>query len=197
MYCLWKKGKGKDLLFSLATHNRKHYSYLMPYNNKSIVVKDLKVFDLSPNTFENFINGNVERISNPLKTDGVDLFISDGGIVLPSQYDALLHKKYKSFPIAYALSRQLWDMNIHINTQALNRVWLALREQADTYIKIEKNIKLPFFILVKYVYYDRYSSAIQDIRPFKKAGFNNDYSKAEVSIHQSLYGAIKVVGFVF
>ena len=84
--------------------------------------------------------------------------------MLPSQYDTKLYKSYPSFPIFYALSRHLYNSNIHCNTQNLSRVWKALREQADFYIKCIE-VKKPFilglfgFLRIDFICYDKYESA--------------------------------------
>ena len=185
------KGKGKDLLFQKVINKRKNKNYFSnidygkKYNNL-----DMCMLDLAPNTFENMIENNIVKIIDPLGCENTDIYISDGGIYFPSQYDTLLNKKYRSFGLAYALSRHLWNNNIHVNTQALSRVWKLLREQADTYIKCRYTLKLPFILITFYTIYDKYSSADNDIRPIK-ARFRNKISKAETDIYNGTNGLIK------
>lgn len=159
-----KKGTGKDVLFNYITNTRKEYYANIPYTNPNyelITPNDLK---LSNNTFESLLLNNINKCNWNYK-ENVDFFISDCGVYLPSQYDSILHKQYKGLPLFYALSRHIGCHNIHINTQALDRVWKVLREQADIYIKTIDTIKLPFFLKLKYRVYDKYTSALNDIRP--------------------------------
>lgn len=187
------KGKGKDLIFQKVINIRKK-EYFSNINYGTKRKKKYNKFsfdliDLSPNTFENLIDNQYFKIDNKLN-ENQDIYISDAGIYLPSQYDYLLNKKYKSFGLAYALSRHLWNNNIHVNSQALGRIWKLLREQADVYIKVRRTIKLPFILITCYTVYDKYSSAENDLRPVRTR-FNNKYSKAEFDIYNSSNGLIK------
>ena len=58
---------------------------------------------------------------------------------------------------------------MHCNAQNLERIWKALREQADTYIWVNKKKKtfFGFFIRIDYIIYDKYETARQEIRPIK------------------------------
>lgn len=158
-----KKGTGKDVLFNYITNTRRFYYSNIPYTNKNyelITPNDLK---LGSNTFENMLHNQVIKCDWNFK-EKIDFFISDCGVYLPSQYDSILHKNYKGLPLFYALSRHIGLHNVHCNAQNLERIWKALREQADIYIKCLKTIKLPFFLVIKYRYYDKYNSAVNDIR---------------------------------
>lgn len=186
-----QKGKGKDLLFQKVINKRKNKKYFSNIDyGKKYNAFDMTMIDLTPNTFENMIENNIIKINDPLGCENSDIYISDGGIYYPSQYDTLLNKKYRSLGLAYALSRHLWNNNIHVNTQALSRVWKLLREQADTYIKCRHTIKLPFILVTFYTIYDKYASAENDIRPIKSR-FRNKVSKAETDIYNGTNGIIK------
>jgi hypothetical protein len=167
-----KKGSGKDLLFSLIINKRKklHYSNIK-YNNDTMLINvgDLTLY---PNTFQNVIDGNIEKIDPNLK-EKIDIYISDGGIILPSQYDYLLDKKYPSLSIFYALQRHLYNSNIHINTQALTRVYKKVREQADGYIKVLRSIFIGPIFIQQCIYYDKYESAESSLLPMPKPLLNN------------------------
>lgn len=180
-----KKGSGKDLLFNYIINTRKEYYSNIPYKKKGCNV--IQLHQLSCNlTYEDFINGNYV-LSEPVFKESVDTFISDAGVYLPSQYDAMLHRKYKSLPVFYALSRHLYQMNIHSNTQALDRLWKALREQADYYVKTLGSFKLPFIVVTRFRFFDKYSSALNDIRPLKRS-----LLKGEVgNVHNANVGEIK------
>lgn len=185
-----KKGSGKDILFNYIINTRKEYNATMPYKQKGYNHTEISQLSCDM-TYEDFIIGNYKKHLESFK-DNVDTFLTDVGVFLPSQYDSYLHKKYPSFPVFYALSRQLYNMNIHANAQALDRIWKPLREQADYYIKTLKTIKIPFAFITYYRFYDMYSSALSDVRVLKRGII----FKSEVgSVHQANTGEIKE-GFI-
>ena len=120
------KGCGKDLLFQkmIKVRKQEYYSNISyGYKYNSFEMKDLLLGD---NTFDNFIQGNVNKCNEEdYPFENKDIYISEGGILLPSTYDTKLWKVYPSFPISYALSRHLWNNNIHYNSQNLERAWKA------------------------------------------------------------------------
>lgn len=162
-----KKGKGKDILFAAIIKKRKkpHFSNIK-YNDQTDV-KSINYLSVAPNTYEYFIDGNVIVIPKKIEEEK-DYYLSDGGIYLPSQYDTILSKKYPSLPIFYALSRHLGNMNVHVNVQNLNRLWIKLREQADTYIRVTGNVKLLGYILLFTTTYENYDDAVKNLKPVKK-----------------------------
>ena len=166
-----KKGAGKDMLFQqiINKRNKLHYSNI-PYgkNTLPIVMNDISLW---PNTYENMINGQITKIK-PNLNERYDIYISDAGVMLPSQYDWLLHKKYPSLPLLYALQRHLYASNMHVNVQSLGRVWKPIRELADGYIQCEKIIWLGPIYLQFVTYYDRYNSAEQSLLPMKRRLIN-------------------------
>jgi hypothetical protein len=184
-----KKGKGKDLVFQHVIKNRKkpYYSNI-PYGYKYTPL-EIKNLDLSPNTFNEFILGKITKVENTLN-DSQDFYISDAGVYLPSQYHGLLDKTYMSLPIYYALSRHLNLMNIHINTQALNRVWDKLREQADTYIRVYRTIKIFNLFFTSMIIYDKYQTAKLELLPMKRK-FGNEYNNAMFRQYEATNGEIK------
>lgn len=184
------KGKGKDLLTQLIINLRKKpYFSNINYGGKCnlINIEDLSV---DPNTYNDFINGKIEKIEKNILFEGSDVYLSDIGIFLPSQFDFQLSQKYKSLPIYYALSRHLYNQNIHFNTQALNRTWIKLREQADYYIKCLGIKKLLFGIIINIRTYNVYESALNNYQPTKARLFNK-YSKAEKDTFEGEKGEIK------
>lgn len=190
-----RKRYGKDILFQAVIKWRKepyfaNYSYGGEYTHI-----DLKELELTPNTYDNFIDGKIEKVKKNNKLEGKDIYISDGGIYLPSQADSKLHKTYPSLPITYALTGHLWANGIHVNTQRLERLWKALREQADYFVRIRKRVlKLPFIFVVFTTEYDKYESAKQELLPLGSRLFNK-YSKAEKDKFRATNGFIKN-GFV-
>lgn len=185
------KGYGKDVLFSTMISSRKepyfaNLDYGYDYNH--IEIKEL---ELENNNYNSFIKGEINICKKNDKLEGHDIYISDAGVYLPSQADSLLHKTYPSLPITYALSRHLWDNGIHANAQRLERIWKALREQADYYVRLRKRrLKLPFFIVIFTTEYDKYDSALQNLNPMKNTLFNK-YSKAEMELYKAKHGFIK------
>ena len=162
-----KKGKGKDVLFAAVIHKREKPHFSNIKYEESTDVKSINYLSVAPNIYENFINGNVVVIPKNIE-EKKDYYLSDGGIYLPSQYDSLLSRNYPSLPIFYALSRHLGNMNVHVNVQNLNRLWIKLREQADTYIRLSGAIKLPGYILLKTTTYENYDDAVKNLKPVKK-----------------------------
>ena len=150
-----KKRQGKDLIFAhvIALRGEKHYANI-PYdeNTEVITLDELNVGD---NTFEDFINGTVRPFS-PRFDEGCDVYVSDGGIYLPCHFNKELNNRYPSMPIFFALSGQLYDMNVHLNTQALGRPWDKLREQADSYIQVLRTIPRGVYIYKMIFGYDIY-----------------------------------------
>lgn len=136
------RGRGKDLAFCIVINARKRdYISNIQYSKPSKRFKrfplDLKVWELSDNTYTELVTGEVKKYVYPYP-DGLDYYISDAGIYFPSQYQSELCKKYKSAPMFQALSRHLGDCNVHCNVQNLNRLWDKIREQSDIYIRMHK-----------------------------------------------------------
>lgn len=184
-----KKGKGKDLLFQYVIAKRKAPYYAnIDYGGRyeNIKVRDI---DVSPNTYREFIADHVSVVKRKM-VERKDVYISDGGIYLPSYMDSQLYKAYPSFPIYYALSRHLADSNVHVNVQNVGRLWKALREQADFFVHIKTNVKIPFFILVKCWTYDNVNSAMACVAPVKTRLFNK-FSKAETDVYNAQYGEMR------
>lgn len=160
-----KKGTGKDMLFQAVINKRKeiHYSNILYTKSKTLLLK-INEITLFPNSYENLINDNVEKI-DPNLDEKLDIYLSDGGTYLPSQYDYMLHKKYTSLPLFYALQRHLYNSNFHVNVQSLSRLWKPLRELADGYFKMERTIFIGPLYIISLTYYDRYESAEQSLLP--------------------------------
>ena len=186
-----RKRFGKDVLFQTMINSRNEpYFANIDYGGDyhHIEMKDLLLGD---NDYKSFIDGEVTQCEKIDKLEGHDIYISDGGVYLPSQMDSYLHKIYPSFPITYALSGHMYNNGIHVNTQRLDRVWKALREQADYFVRMRKRcLKLPFVIVLFTTEYDKYESAVQELSPMKSTLFNK-YSKAEKELYKAQHGFIK------
>lgn len=186
-----KKGTGKDLIFNYVINKRKDTYYSnIDYGGdyKYIETKELT----TGNTYIDFINNDIKTIQKDLPREDKDIYLSDCGIILPSQYDSSLHKIFPSFSSYYALSRHLYNSNVHCNTQALSRVWKALREQADYYVNTRFTIHLFGFLITKVYTYDNYPSAEKNIRPYKlKKGLNDRTAQELYQEFESINGVIK------
>ena len=186
------KGTGKDLLTQNVIYHRKKEKYFSnnyygyKYNHISLVN-----LDVVPNTFENLIKNEITVIEKNKYMESVDVYLSDAGIYLPSHYDNLLSKLYPSFPIYYAISRHLYNQNIHMNTQQLNRIWIKIREQADHYFKALKTVNLPFCLLTRVRYYSEYKSAESGLLPMRRIGLMNKYNRALIEQFESTHGIIR------
>ena len=168
------KGSGKDLLNNKGINARDEPCYAnIPYNKELCTVRDIRKFSVEPNTYKNILNNDIKVIDKENK-ECCDMYISDGGIILPSQYSNDLVKNYPSLPIYYALSRHLTNSNIHINTQYLGRVWDKLREQAEYFIRAVHTTKIAFkfknkehgVLITEFIVYDNYQSALSKLNPF-------------------------------
>lgn len=191
-----KIGRGKGLTTQFVINHRKkpyygNISYSKVGDKKLIaLLPTLKEVSTDDNDYKKIVEGHITKTPHKF-VESSDIFIDDIGIYLPSYMDSLLYKYYPSMPILYAMSRQLYDMHIHCNTQSLERGWKALREQADFYIKACSTIKLFGFIFItKIITYDNYESAKKGVLPIK-ARLLNKYSKAEVDIYRAEHGEIK------
>lgn len=190
-----KKGSGKDLLTQWVI-NKRHKPY---YSNISYGGKCKKIslqqVSCSPNDYDHIVNDKIEKQSHKFK-EGCDIYISDIGVYLPSYMDSKLYQKFPSMPVFYALSRHLYNNNVHCNTQNIERGWKALREQADFYIIVKRTWKIMGFLFVtKYFSYDRYESARKGLLPIKTRLLNK-YSKAEVDVYKATNGDIRT-GYIF
>ena len=180
------------MLFNCVINSRKKGCYAnISFNPKYCEVKNILDFDIK-NTYENFLNDDIKKINReelPFD-DSHDFYISDGGLYLPSQYNNILNKKYSSLPLLYALSSQVFDFNIHVNTQSLGRPWDKLREQADYYVKALSTKKIGPFFITKFRVYDKYTSAVDDLRPYPKSFFTKSESKANRELYECKNGII-------
>lgn len=183
------KGKGKDLLLQkvIKVRKKKYFSNV-DYGYRFNYI-DIAELALGKNTYENFIEGVVEVVKKNEELEGADIYISDAGIYLPSQYHYLLDKKYKSLPIFYALSRHLYSNNVHVNTQALNRVWDKLREQADSYFKALKTVKVFGLLFTKVRFYETYQAASENRAPMRKRMLNK-FNKGLYDEYQAYNGLV-------
>lgn len=189
-----KKGSGKDMLFQWVINKRRDYYYSnISYGGHRKVIK-LKEVSCAPNDYNHIVNDQIVKQPHKFK-EGKDIYVSDIGVYLPSYMDSKLYKEFPSMPVLYALSRHLYDSNIHCNTQNIERGWKALREQADFYIIVKRTYKLGHLFITKYYSYENYESARRGIKPMK-ARILNKFSKAEYDKYIAENGEIRK-GYIF
>lgn len=158
------RGKGKDLLMSnVIARRNKDYVSNIDYGGKFHLL-DFEKIDCGKNDYKNFVKGKINKYVFPYPM-GSDIYISDCGIYLPSQYCNELNRDYKYLCTYQALSRQVSHNNVHFNAQNLNRVWDKIREQSEVYLRCEKCFYLWGLVIQKITYYDKYESACNRVKP--------------------------------
>lgn len=160
------RGKGKDMLFANVVMRRKK-----PYISNTNYGGEWIPLDFNSlnccNSYKNFISGKLNRFVYPY-SDGVDVYLGDGAVYTPSQYQGELCKEYGYIPIYMAISRHLGDCNFHFNVQNLNRMWDKIREQSDTYIRcVGCKVFFGKLVLQKVIIYEKYESAVNRVPPFR------------------------------
>lgn len=184
-----KKGKGKTLLFSEMTRNeKKGYLSTTHFFHKGEEIINYDVLNVSPNDWESVLNGNITRIDRQ-PYEGKGVYLDDSGIFLPNFADGMLKKKYPSMPIAYAVWRHLYNAPIHINSQAVERTYKLIREQADGFIQVRGCIRIGPIAFIRCTYYDRINSAKLELSPMPSRIFNK-FSKAEGDQFRAMNGEI-------
>ena len=160
------RGKGKDMLFAnVVMRRKKPYISNTNYGGEFIPFEPYVLN--CRNTYRNFLTGKINRYEYPFD-DGVDIYIADGGVYMPSQYQGELCKEYGHIPVYMAISRHLGDCNFHYNVQNLNRMWDKIREQSDTYIRcICCKVLFGKIVLQKVIIYEKYESAVNRVPPFR------------------------------
>lgn len=158
------KGSGKDLLFgNVIAYRKKHYASNLNYGGKFMSL-DLSLLDCGGNTYDTLINNKVKRYISPYGED-CDIYLSDAGIYLPSQYFAELNKKYQGLSMFQAMTRQLNSSRFHVNTQSINRVFDKIREQSDIWIHCRKCIYIKGLVIQFITIYDKFESCLNRVRP--------------------------------
>lgn len=190
------KGKGKDLLFNYVINKRKKpYISNVDYTNgeNHIDFNPAEQFNVGGNTCQDLIEGSIKHYEYPYD-DGIDYYISDGGVYFPSQEDSLLKRKYRGTAIFAALSRHLGDCNVHVNVQNYNRLWLLLREQSDNYI-LCKSARVFFGRIArqKLYIYDKAQSCQDRVKPMKRRFGKSAHVEYDKFVAN--YGSIKKIVF--
>lgn len=164
-----RKRKGKDLLTQLVIYKRKkHYYSNISYGYNLIKQIDISELTLGKNDYHNFINGDIEKINRNFY-ESCDIYVSDGGNYLPSQYFKDLNNKYKGLSLFLSLQGHTYNSNTHFNWNGeFGRLYDKAREQLDDVYRALGRIKLPFFgIFAKYRYFEKPQSAELNLKPYK------------------------------
>lgn len=184
------RGKGKDVLFgNVIVRRRKPYVSNLDYSSgKNFHPLDFEKINVGKNTWKNLIRGNPYYYSYPYPS-GSDIYISDAGIYMPSQYCSELNKEFPYLPTYMALSRQVSHNNFHINVQNLNRAWDKVREQSDIYIRCKRCFVLFGKIVIQHVIiYDKYDSCVARVDPCRVRvpllAFGQRRQSAEIYVDQ-------------
>lgn len=161
------RGSGKDVLTgNVVARRRKPYVSNLDYTaGKGYQALDFEKLNLGGNTYLDLLAGNVKYYKWPYEP-GSDVYISDAGVYLPSQYCNELNKKFPHLPMYFALSRQVSHNNFHVNVQHLGRCWDKIREQSDIYIRC-RHCKVLFgkIVIQTITLYDKYQSALDRVKP--------------------------------
>ena len=160
------RGKGKDMLFANVVV-RRHKPYISNTDYGGQFTKfDPKMLDFS-NTWRNFMTGKLNKFVYPYE-DGVDIYLADVGVYMPSQYQGELCKEYSHIPVAMALLRQVAGAEFHFNVQHLGRCWDKLRELSETWIRcVGCKVFFGKLVIQRVIIYDKYESALNRVPPFR------------------------------
>lgn len=184
-----KKGRGKDMLMSnVAIRRAKKFPYISNINYGGRWIKfNPNQIDIY-NNYLNFLQNNLNGYVYPYP-DKTDIYISDAGIYFPSQYNGNLNNRFANFPMFFALSRHLGNCNVHINAQALNRVWDKIREQSDTYITtLGCKVIFKKIVIQKIRIHEKYESCLENCPPFRmRAPLLNKDRIQNVNIERERY----------
>lgn len=192
------RGTGKDLLMSNVVVRRKEpYVSNIDYGG-AYAPLDFDKINIGENTYKEFLSGDLNFYQFPYSR-GSDIYISDVGVYLPSQYCNELNRDYKYLPGYLALCRQTSHNNVHINTQNLNRAWDKVREQSDIYIRCRKCLYIPFInIVIQFItVYDKYESCVARVQPCRVSMplFASSQSKAQIDTYKdnffNTHGSVK------
>lgn len=188
------RGKGKDLLFqylvnSLVPVKRPIFSNIS-YGERTVNFDPIEL-SIAPNTVERFIDDDITLIKKKEKFENSVCIISDGSLYFGNWAEKSLLKKYPDFPLMVALFRHLYNGDMLINTQDLDRLWRVIEEQQDGYVWCRQVKKIPFLGLIgQGVYYEKFSSAEQRLLPMHKVGLHNNYNRSDVEQYKATNGDI-------
>lgn len=194
------RGKGKDLVVGnvIARRKKPYISNIDYTNRKNYIPLDFSMLDCGKASWKDFVEGSVPYYEFPY-CHGADVYVSDVGVYLPSQYCNEINKAYPHIATYQAICRQLSRNNFHINVQNLNRCYDKIREQSDVYFWCEKCLYIPKvnIVIQKIIEYDKYSSCVDRVKPARVSVpmFNKEaqmQAKIYLDKYRNTYGKIKV-----
>lgn len=176
-----ERGAGKDMLFANVIARRKlDYISNAEYKRKrGLQMKyyplDFDKLDCGGNTYKNFMSGNILPYKYPYPM-GVDVYITDVGVYMPSQFCSELNREYKYIPTFMALSRHVGRCNVHTTCQNFSRQWDKLREMSRRYITCLncRVFKFPFnhqFVVQRIRIYESADSCQKNVPPLRLPWF--------------------------
>ena len=191
------RGTGKDVLFGnvIVRRNKPYVSNIDYSHDDNYNVLDFDKLDCGGNNYQNLIDGDVHYYSYPYPP-GSDIYLSDGGIYLPSQYCSQLDRKYGHLPMYFALSRQLSHNNFHVNVQDLRRIWTKLAEQSCVYIYCRKCFVFCGITFHWIRIYDKFDSCVNRVQPCRvRVPLFNTEARVNARIYQdnffNTHGTVK------
>lgn len=183
--CTGMKGAGKDMLTANVVARRNlPYASNVSYGYKHIPL-DFTDMCIGSKWF-NLLHDNVAKYECPFP-EYCDIYISDAGIYLPSQYCNELNKVLPDVPTFVAVQRHLNNGKTHYNTQNLNRVWDKIREMCDVYIYSEWcKVLFGKLVIQSIIVYDKAESCQSRVKPCRvtRRGLIPD---KEVDAHIDIY----------
>lgn len=164
--CCGMKGSGKDMLTANVIVRRDlTYSSNIDYtHDERFIPLDFAILRCN-NSWRNFVDGYIKRYLFPLP-EHCDIYISDAGIYLPSQYCNDLNRYLPDIPTFIAIQRHLNLGKTHYNCQNLNRVWDKIREMCDVYIYSEWcKVFFGKLVIQSVIVYDKAESCQNRVKP--------------------------------
>lgn len=164
--CCGMKRSGKDMLTANVICRRKlPYSSNIDYTHDDRYFPlDFKIFDLK-NTWRDFMYGTIHKYVLPLP-ERCDIYISDAGVYMPSQYCNELNKEFPYISTFMALTGHLNDAKVHYNTQNYSRVYDKVREMCDVYIYSEWcKVLFGKLVIQSVIVYDKAESCQNRVKP--------------------------------
>lgn len=220
----WHKMSDNQQLNAINKHFYRNPLYLSNvnygYGGLVIDIKELEIINKKsglPVKYSDIVDGSYKdmEFEKIHKYEGLDFFLSDVQTGLPNTEHNQLDKLYPWLPVFFALSGQLYNMLIIINSQEFERPWIKLRGQQDKYYRAIKTIPFNKSFVQKYIWneipilknyifikvraYTELQSAQQNILPFNAMGLVNEGSKhlvltagqATKEQFEATYGEIK------
>lgn len=187
--CTGMKGSGKDMLTAnVVARRRLPYASNVSYGFQHIPLN----FDdmcIGSNWY-NLVRGNVKKYDCPFP-DKCDIYISDAGIYLPSQYCNELNRTFPDMPTFIAVQRHLNRGRTNYNCQNLMRVWDKIREMCDVYIYSEWcKVFFGKLVIQSVIVYDKAESCQARIKPCRvtRRGFMpNKEADAYIDIYKDQF----------